>query len=184
MKKIALSALLSLGVICSNYSQSLLKDSSLEPEGVFGNKITEQLWDKLDPQKVKNCYHQEFFVKFKINDSGEVKEINISANMTDSIIFNIVQEIIKSNQSMWDIEKCKKYNPTLSFLLPIDLNIFKPSCEVKYTNDNIVKSRYDFAAMLKYSPIEQNKVECIFCPTKEKFIGMVLNPIFVNNGKF
>jgi hypothetical protein len=175
-----------VGVLSTNngYAQVLLKDSTLEPEAVLGNKITEQLWNRLDPKKATNCYHQYFFVKFKINDKGEVNEIYISANMKDETIISIVHNVIKSNENLWDIENCKKYNPSLSFLLPIDLNIFKLSCAIKYSNDNIVKSRYDFAAMLKYAPIEQNQVECIFCPTKEKFVGLVLNPIFVNNGKF
>ena len=183
MKKITLIFFIFSQAFLS-YSQKLLKDSTKEPEGFIANNITKQLWEQLDPEKVLICYHQEFFVKFKLNEKGEVNDINISANMTDKVVMNIVQTVIKKNENLWDIEKCKKSNPSLAFLLPIDLNIFKPSCNLKYSDKEVLKSRYDFAAMLKYNPIEQKKVECIFCDAKEKFVGMVLNPIFVNNGKF
>ena len=183
MKKIILMFLVFCHTFWS-YSQKLLKDGNKEPDGFLVNQIGEALRNQLDPEKVLTCYHQEFFVKFKLNEKGEVNDINISANMTDKVVMNIVQTVIKENEKLWDIEKCKKYNPALSFLLPIDLNIFKPSCNLKYSNKEVLKSRYDFAAMLKYNPIEKNQIECIFCDAKEKFVGMVLNPIFVNNGKF
>ena len=70
----------------------------------------------------------------------------------------------------------------MSFLFPIDLNIFKPVCNLSYNDKDILETRYDFGAMIKYEP--SDKLRWLFCPAKEKFVGMVLNPIFVNNGKF
>jgi hypothetical protein len=183
MKKLTLVTII---FFCTfwGYSQKLLKDIKREPDGFLVNKIGEELRNQLDPEKVPTCYHQEFFVKFKLNEKGEVFDINVSANMVDKVVINIVQTVIKENENLWDIGKCKKYNPSLAFLLPIDLNIFKPSCDLAYSREDVLKSRYDFAAMLKYNPIEKKRVECIFCDAEEKFVGMVLNPIFVNNGKF
>ena len=181
MKKITL-ALLFLMNVCNTYSQSIMKDSTNKPEGVIGNTIDKQLRDQLDPKKVPNCYHKEFSVKFKLDDNGLINEIKISGNMAEQVVIDIVKNAIKSSESFWDIEKCKKYNPTMSFLLPIDLNIFKPVCNLSYNDKDILEARYDFDAMIKYEP--NDKLRCLFCPVKEKFVGMVLNPIFVNNGKF
>ena len=181
MKKIILLILL-LNFAYTIYSQSLMKDSNIRPEGVLGDKITEQLWDQLDPIKVPNCYHKIFSVKFKIDKNGIVNEIKISGNMSEKTIIDIVTKAVKSSENLWNIEECMKYNPTMSFLLPIDLNIFKPVCNLTYNDEDILEARYDFGAMIKYEP--NDKLRCIFCPAREKFVGMVLNPIFVNNGKF
>jgi hypothetical protein len=181
MKKLTL-VLLYLMILDNSYSQSIIKDSTMRLEGVLGDKITQQLWDQLDPKKVPDCYHKIFSVKFKIDDNGLVRDIKISGNMSEKVVIDIVTNAIKSSENLWDIEKCKKYNPTMNFLLPIDLNIFKPACNLSYDDENVLEARYDFGAMIKYEP--NDKLRCLFCPVKEKFVGMVLNPIFVNNGKF
>lgn len=183
MKKISLSLLLFLCVFCSNFAQSLLKDSSIEPEGIFGNKISFYLRNELKYKEVTtNCQNTIFYAKFQLSEKAEMKNISISANMTDEKIISIIQKVLKETENIWDIEKCKKFNPTLLFLLPINVIISKSGCEVKFTDKDILRYRYDFASMLKYEPIDQGDVKCLFCPTKEKFIGMVFNPIIVNNG--
>jgi hypothetical protein len=181
MKKIALVIQL-LMIVCNSYSQSIMKDITMKPEGIIGNKLDEELRNQLDPAKVPTCYHKVFSVKFKLDDNGVVNEIKISGNMSEKEVIDIVRNAIKSSENLWDIEKCKKYNPTMSFLLPIDLNIFKPVCNLSYNDEDILEARYDFGAIIKYEP--NDKLRCLFCPAKEKFVGMILNPIFVNNGKF
>lgn len=182
MKTYLNSALLSLSIIFSNHAQSLLKDNTSEPEGIFGNKISQYLRNELKDKEVTNCHNTIFYVKFQLSEKPEIQNIRVSANMSDKIIISIVHKALKETENLWDIEKCKKYNPALIFLLPINVIISKLGCVVKFTDNDILNSRYDFASMLKYEPIEQQDINCLFCPTKEKFVGMVLNPIIVNNG--
>lgn len=139
VKKIILLILL-LNFSCTVYSQSLMKDSNMKPEGVLGDKITEQLWAQLDPIKVPKCYHKIFSVKFNIDKNGIVNEIKISGNMSEKVIIDIVTKAVKSSESLWNIEECMKYNPNMNFLLPIDLNIFKPVCKLNYNDVDILEA--------------------------------------------
>ena len=70
-------------------------------------------------------------------------------------MIDIVKNSIKGSENLWNIEKYKKYNPTISFLLPIDLNIFKPVCNLNYNDKDILEARYDFDAMIKYEPSDK-----------------------------
>ena len=142
-------------VICRIYSQSIMKDSTMKPEGIVGNKLAEELRNQLDPKKVLNCYHKVFSVKFKLDDNGLINEIKISGNVSEKEVIDIVKNSIKSSENLWDIGKCKKYNPTMSFLFPIDLNIFKPVCNLSYNDKDILETRYDFGAMIKYEPSDK-----------------------------
>lgn len=180
MKKLFLVVLLLLKV-CDTYCQSLLKTSYGEPEIIFRKKIREQLLLKLNSRTAPGCKSYIFYVKFELSEKSEIQNIKVSANMTDSLIVSIIQTVIKENESIWDIEKCKKNNPTLKFLMPINMDVYRMDCNMLYTNNEVVKSRFDFTSLLKYEPIAENELHNLFSPPKEKFVGMVLSPLLINN---
>ena len=133
-------------------------------------------------KKVPECYTNVFTVKFELSEKSNVQNVNISANMTDTLIIGIINKVLKQTSEMWDLKKCKQINPTMAFLLPIKLSIFKDDCNIKYGFNEVLQSNIDFTAMIKFQPTATSKVKCLFCPTKDKFVGITLNPIVVDNG--
>ena len=180
MRKLFFLVLLLLQV-CDTYCQSLLKTTYGEPEIIFYKKIREQLRLKLNSRTAPGCNSYIFYVKFELSEKSEIQNIKVSANMTDRLIVSIIQKVIKENESIWDIEKCKKNNPTLKFLMPINMDIYRTDCNMRYTNDEVVKLRFDFTSLLKYDPKAKGELRDLFAAPREKFVGMVLSPILINN---
>ena len=180
MRKLFFIVLLLIQV-CNTYCQSLLKTTYGEPELIFYTKIRDQLHLKLKPRTVLDCKSHIFYVKFELSKKSEIRYIKVSANMTDSIIVSIVQNVIKENENMWDIEKCKKNDPSLNFLLPINMDIYGKDCNMQHGDDEVVKARFDFTSLLKYDPKATGELGDLFAAPHGKFVGMVLSPIIMNN---
>jgi hypothetical protein len=180
MKKLFFIVLL-LSKVCDTYCQSLLKISYEEPEIIFYKKIREQLRLKLNSRTAPGCKSYIFYVKFELSEKSEIQNVKVSANMTDSLIVSIIQKVIKENESIWDIEKCKKNNPTLRFLVPINIDIYGKDCNMQHSDAEVVKARFDFASLLKYDPKAERELRDLYAPPREKFVGMVLSPLSINN---
>ena len=178
---IIILVIMNMSLITSAQS-TLLKNSKYEPEGTIANKIDKQLQMQLSAKVVPNCYYSIFYVKFELNENAKIQNIQVSANFTDSTVINIVTNVITDKELEWDIEKCKKQNPSLNFLVPIYLNIFKSNCQRKFKEEDKGKIMLDFTSTLKYQPILEGALNSLYSMSKERFVGMVLNPLVVSNG--
>jgi hypothetical protein len=181
MKKIIIIIIL-LNVCWESFSQSLTKISNIEPEANFRFKISEQLRVHLNYKKVPDCYSKVFYVKFNLDENSKTYNMKFSANMTDTLVQNIVSKVIKESEDIWDVKKVKVANPNMSFLMPILLTIFKDDCKIKYEHKDVFESVVNFTSILKYPPINEGTLNCVSCASKDKFVGMVLSPLVVNNG--
>jgi hypothetical protein len=183
MKVRVIITLVIMSISSITYAQStLLKNSEFEPEGIIASKIVKQLQIQLSAKVVPNCYSSIFYVKFELNENAKIQNIKVSANFTDSTVINIVKNAITDKEIEWDIEKCKKKNPSLNFLMPIHINIFKTDCQRKFKDEDKGKIMLDFTSTLKYQPILEGALNSLYSMVKERFVGMVLNPLVVNNG--
>lgn len=162
-------------------AQSLTKNSE-EAETFILKEFCKLLYTKLPPQSVSKGYVKSFSVKFEMNEKAEPINIQSSVNMADTLIINMIKSILAQSHKIWDIEHCKKYNQTLRFMLPIHMEIYSRIDLDSNRLTNRSNERLDFNSLIKFPLTEQN-LEVSFSPSKEKFMGMVLNPIIVNNTK-
>ncbi len=181
MKKIILTLLFFFFFKISNHAQSILKDDKSNPEKIWTDNINKQLQKFFPGGKVQEHITKIFFVKFKLSKKSEIEDVIFSANLTDTTIINIVTNSITKTNSLWDLKKVEKLNPNLTFLLPVHLHILKYMSPPKFSEKEEHQFKQDFSSMLKYSPIESTQLECLFCVSDTKFVGMVLNPILVQN---
>lgn len=162
-------------------AQSLTKNSE-EAETFMLKEFCKVLYTKLSPKSVPKGYVKSFSVKFEMNEKAEPINVQLSVNMADTLIINIVKSVLAQSQKIWVIAQCKKYNPTLRFILPIHMEIYSRIDIDSNGLTNRSHERLDFNSLIKFSSSEQN-LEVSFSPSKEKFVGMVLNPIIVSNTK-
>lgn len=80
------------------------------------------------------------------------------------------------------LRNARKNNPSLKFLIPIHLSIFKTNYERKFKEEDAGKNIADFTSTLKYQPISEGALNSIFSMVKNRFVGMILNPLVVSNG--
>jgi len=161
-------------------AQSLTKNSD-EAETFISRELYKLVLIKFNRKSVQNEYIKLFSVKFELNDKAEPNNVQLSGNMKDTVIINMVKIVLAQSQKIWDLEQCKKYNPTLKFILPIRIDISSANINSNKLYGESYE-RLDFNSLIKFLPLEQ-KLEVSFSPSKEKFVGMVLNPILVNNAK-
>ena len=161
-------------------AQSLTK-SSEEAETFISKEFYKLTLAKLNRKSVKEEYIKQFSVKFELNEKAEPNNIQLSGNMKDTVIINMVKSVLNLSQKIWDIEQCKKHNPTLKFILLIRMDINSANINSKKIIERS-SEMLDFNSLIKFSANEQNS-EVSFIPSKEKFVGMLLNPILINNAK-
>lgn len=161
--------------------QSLTKNS-LEAETFISKELCKSLFTKLNPKFVQKGYVKSFSVKFELNENAVPKNVQLSVNMTDTLVINMVISILAQSQKIWDIEQCKKYNPTLKFILPIHMETYS-RIDV---NSNVLtdksNERLDFKSLIKF-PFSEQHIGNSPISSREKFVGMVLSPILIDNTK-
>lgn len=180
MKKLLILVAL-MHIIVNINAQSLTKNSQ-EAEEFISSKLSKLLFTKLKSKVNPREVTKLFSVRFELNQSGEPQNILFSVNMKDTLIINMVKSVLTQSQAIWDIEKCKKYNPSLYFLLPIRIDMYskienKSKRLIEKTSDMV-----DFTSLIKFSPIDRS-LEFSFAPAKEKFTGLVLSPILIDNSQ-
>ncbi len=162
------------------------------PETMIGIEIKLALRKKFNIQSVPRCYAKVFYVKFELSDKGETNNIQVSAFMVDTVIINIIRQALVATEQQWDMEKCKKHNPSLKFLLPIYMDIRKKDCKLTYTISesysdedskwNNIPIKDEFMSMLNYDSNNfKDGLRTTPSVIDEKFVGMVLSPTYVYN---
>jgi hypothetical protein len=161
-------------------AQSLTKNAE-EAETFISNELYKRVLAKLNRKSVQNEYVRVFSVRFELNEKTEPYNIQLSGNMKDTVVINMVKSVLALSNKIWDIEQCKKHNPSLKFILPICIDISSANINLNKLADKS-HEKFDFNSLIKFPPMD-HELEISFRPSKEKFIGMVLNPILVNNAK-